>query len=138
MLTSYRDITSPETSIMTSLAAQWLYLPPIDSADVVHRHDDGTWRIDCYTNLKSAGAIEYRYMIGVYPSGSMRPLLLVTCETSAALELSNPGEFALGVFLPEGHQTLDVASDYRDWMYFLGKAIPIVDAFLTDRQLPQA
>ena len=137
-MTGYGNITPPEIFAMTCPPLQWLYLPLIDTADVVHRHDDGTWRIDCYANLKSAGAIEYRYMIGVYPSGSMRPLLLVTCETSAALELSNPGEFALGVFLPEGHQTLDVASDYRDWMYFLGKAIPIVDAFLTDRQLPQA
>lgn len=127
-----------EIITMTTPAPQWLYLPPIDSADIVHRHDDGTWRIDCYANLKSAGAIEYRYMIGVYPSGSMIPLLFVTCETSAGLALSNLGEFALGVFLPEGHQTLDVAAEYGEWMYFLGKAIPIVDAFLAESQFPQA
>jgi hypothetical protein len=121
-----------EIFAMTSPVPQWLYLPPVDSADVFHSHDDGTRRIECYTNLKSAGAIEYRYMVGVYPSGSMKPLLLVTSETSAGLELSNPGEFALGVFLPNGHRTLDVAAEYGQGAYFFEKAAAIVESFLAD------
>lgn len=119
---------------MTSSALQWLYLPPIESADVFHCHDDGTRRIEFYNNLKSAGAIEYRYMVGVYPSGSMRPLLLVTCEGSAGLALSNPGEFALGVFSPSGHRTLDVAAEYGQAAYFLDKAATIVESVLADSQ----
>ena len=97
---------------MIPSAPQWLYLPPIESADVVHRHDDGTMRIECYANLKSSGAIEYRYMVGVYPSGSKKLLALITCESSYFLELGDPGKFALWVFLPEGHHTLDVATEY--------------------------
>ena len=111
---------------------EWLYLPPIESADVMHSHDDGTIRIECYANLKSAGAIEYRYMVGVYPSGSMKPLILVTSETSAFLELSDPGNFALGVFLPEGHRTLAVAPEYGHWNVFLQKAVEIIESLLAE------
>lgn len=123
---------------MIPSAPQWLYLPPIESADVVHRHDDGTMRIECYANLKSSGAIEYRYMVGVYPSGSKKPLALITCETSYFLELSDPGKFALGVFLPEGHHTLDIATEYGHWNVFLKKAAAVVESLLADGQFPEA
>lgn len=117
---------------------EWLYLPPIESADVMHRHDDGTLCIECYANIKSAGAIEYRYMVGVYPSGSMKPLLLVTSETSALLELSEPGKFALGLFLPEGHHTLAIAPEYGHWNVFLQKAVEIIESHLAEGQSPTA
>ncbi len=123
---------------MISPAPQWLYMPPIESADIVHRHDDGRMRIECYANLKSSGAIEYRYMVGVYPSGSKKPLALITCETSYFLELSDPGKFALGVFLPEGHHTLDVATEYGHWNVFLKKAVTVIESLLADSQSPTA
>ena len=115
-----------------SSALQWLYLPPIESADVIHRCDDGNIRIECYVNLKSAGVIAYRYMVGVYPSSSKMPLLLITSETSPLLELSDPGMFALGIFSPEGHCTVGIAPEYGHWNIFLGKAVEIIDTFLTE------
>jgi len=71
-------------------------------------------------------------MVGVYPSGSMKPLLLVTGETSAFLELSDPGKFALGVFLQEGHRTIAVAPKYGHWNAFLQKAVEIIESLLAE------
>jgi len=137
-LSSYGDISPEKIFAMISSALQWLYLPPIDSADVIHCHDDGAMRIECYANLKSSGAIEYRYMVGVYPSGSKKPLVLITCETSTFLELSDPGKFALGVFLPKGHRTLDVATEYGHWNVFLKKAVEVIESLLADGLSPTA
>ena len=116
---------------MIAPATEWLYLPPIESADLLHTLDDGVQRIELYHNLKSAGAIEYRYMIGVYPSGtSMRPRLLVTCERSAGLELEYPGQFALGVFTPQGHHTLAIGKEYGQWNIFLDKSAEVISTWL--------
>lgn len=65
-------------------------------------------------------------------------LILVTSETSAALELSASGQFALGVFLPHGHRTLDVAAEYGEGEYFFNKAAAIIESFLTNSQFVAA
>lgn len=107
-----------------------LYLPCVESADVIKTLDDGLLRIEIYTNIKTFGVIDYHYMVGVYPSGKKLPLLLVACESSAGLAQEGRGSYALGAFSEAGHATLDVSDDYINYGHFLRKASEYIDQWL--------
>lgn len=109
------------------LASRWLYLPPIESLEVLHNHDDGNAHVQLCGNIRSVGLIEYRFMVIVRRSGEQTPLLLITAETSDALERENPGQFALGLFRPNGHHTLAIAPEFGTFEGFAAAAGKLID-----------
>ena len=55
----------------------------------------------------------------------MFPLFMVAAEQSDLLALR--GEWALGVFRPDGHQTIDISEDYGNWYSFHAAALLLID-----------
>lgn len=116
-----------ETTAPDDLASRWLYLPPLESYDVLHNYDDGNAHVQLCGNIRSVGLIEYRFMVVVRRSGDKTPLLLITAETSDALEREHPGQFALGLFRPDGHHTLAIGPEYGAFGGFASAAGKLID-----------
>ena len=116
-----------ETIAPDDLASRWLYLPPLESYDVLHNYNDGNAHVQLCGNIRSVGMIEYRFMVVVRRSCEHMPLLLITAETSDALEREHPGKFALGLFRPNGHHTLNIATEYGTFEGFAAAAGKLID-----------
>lgn len=116
------ETTTHDTSLPT-----WQYLPPIEYGEKVQSLGGGAGlRVVFYKNLRSTGAVHYRYLATVYLGDTMFPLFMVTAETSDLLALEGKGEWALGVFRPEGHATVDISDDYGHWFSFLHAALVLI------------
>jgi hypothetical protein len=116
-------ITTPETTMetetQTNALPTWQYLPPIEYGEQVESIGGAPGlRVVFYNNLRSIGSVHYRYLATVYVGDTMFPLFMVTAETSELLALEGKGEWALGVFRPEGHTAADISDDYGNWYSF--------------------
>jgi hypothetical protein len=140
-LPRFMAVTSPETIMETvtqtetqpSALPTWQYLPPIEYGETVQSFGGAPGlRVVFYTNLRSSGMVQYRYLAAVYLGDTMFPLFMVTAETSAPLALEGTGEWALGVFRPEGHATVDISDDYGSWHPFVAAAMGLIAAEFPD------
>lgn len=118
-----------EAELPASQLPTWQYLPPIEYGETVQSfgHAPGL-RVVFYNNLWSSGAVHYHYLATVYVGDTMFPLFMVAAETSALLSLEGKGEWALGVFRPEGHSTRGVSDDYGSWHPFVAAAMELIAA----------
>jgi hypothetical protein len=118
--------TIMETAIPDSAWPTWHYLPTIEYGEKVQSYGGGAGlRVVYYNNLRSTGAIQYRFLATVYAGDTMFPLFMVAAEQSDLLALR--GEWALGVFRPDGHQTIDISEDYGNWYSFHAAALLLID-----------
>jgi len=130
-------VTSPETTMATGTETNplptWQYLPPIEYGETVQSFGGAPGlRVAFYTNLRSSGAVQFRYLAAVYVGDTMFPLFMVTSETSPGLALDGKGKWALGVFRPEGHATKDISPDYGNWHPFVAAAMELIAAEFPD------
>lgn len=117
----------------------WGYFPPIEYGETVQSFGGAPGlRVVFYTNLRSSGMVQYRYLATVYVGDTMFPLFMVTSETSPGLALEGKGEWALGVFRPEGHSTMDIADDYGSWHPFVAAAMELIAAEFPDSNRAQS
>jgi hypothetical protein len=119
----------PETSANPTTALPvWQYLPPIEYGEIVESVGGAPGlRVVYYNNLRSSGTVHYRYLAAVYVGDTMFPLFMVTAESSPMLVLEGKGEWALGVFRPEGHATVDFSEDYGSWHPFVVAAMDLIE-----------
>lgn len=111
----------------------WGYFPPIEYGETVQSFGGAPGlRVVFYTNLRSSGMVQYRYLATVYVGDTMFPLFMVTAETSPGLALEGKGAWALGVFRPDGHATMDIADDYGSWHPFAAAAMELIAAEFPD------
>ncbi|GAB1395160.1 hypothetical protein MASR1M60_33240 [Rhodocyclaceae bacterium] len=116
-----------ETETQTNPLPTWHYLPPIEYGETVQSFGRAPGlRVVFYDNLRSSGMVQYRYLAAVYVGDTMFPLFMVAAESSALLELEGKGTWALGVFRPEGHATVDFSEDYGSWHPFVAAAMELI------------
>lgn len=128
-----------ETEAQTNALPSWEYFPPIEYGEKVQSIGGSPGlRVVFYNNLRSTGAVHYRYLATVYQGDTMFPLFMVTAETSDLLALEGKGEWALGVFRPEGHATVDISDDYGNWFSFLHAAMALIKQEFPDSSAVQA
>lgn len=129
-----------ETETETNPLPTWGYFPPIEYGETVQSFGGAPGlRVVFYTNLRSSGMVQYRYLAAVYVGDTMFPLLLmVTAETSPGLALEGKGEWALGVFRPQGHATVDISPDYGSWHPFVAAAMELIAAEFPDSNMVQS
>lgn len=119
-----------EAKTQTNAASElptWQYLPSIEYGEKVESLGGAPGlRVVFYNNLRSSGVVHYRYLATVYVGDTMFPLFMVTAETSERLALEGKGEWALGVFRPEGHATADISDEYGNWYSFKAAAMLLI------------
>lgn len=108
----------------------WEHFPPIEYGEKVQSFGGGAagLRVVFYNNLRSSGAVHYRYLAAVYVGDTMFPLFMVTAETSELLAVEGKGAWALGVFRPQGHAMVDISDDYGSWHPFVAAAMELIAA----------
>lgn len=119
-----------ETAIPESAWPTRHYLPTIEYRQKVGSCGGGVgFRVVDYNNLRSIDTIQYRFLTTVYAGDTMTPLFMVTAEQRDLLALR--GEWALGVFRPFVHQTIDDLGDCGNRQSFHAAAF-----LLMDKKLP--
>lgn len=122
-----------KSATQTDPLPTWHYLPPIEYGETVQSFGGAPGlRVVFYDNLRSSGLVQYRYLAAVYVGDTMFPLFMVTAETSALLELEGKGAWALGVFRPEGHATVEFSEDYGSWHPFVAAAMNLIEKEFPD------
>lgn len=111
----------------------WHYLPPIEYGETVQSFGGAPGlRVVFYDNLRSSGLVQYRYLAAVYVGDTMFPLFMVAAESSPFLASEDQSAWALGVFRPEGHATVEFSEDYGSWHPFVAAAMNLIEKEFPD------
>ena len=78
-----------------------------------------------YNDVKSAGRVEYEFIVGVFDDETDEPVLFVASEVNSMKSKLGGGSHFLGLFPGNGHVNLVNSDDWADAQKFYPKALEI-------------
>jgi hypothetical protein len=102
------------------------YFPVIESAEPRRRFPLGKYTAVLLDNIKSAGGVQYRYILVVFNDESEKPCFFVASEVNTMVEAFGGGSHFLGVFPGNGHENHGDSDDWADLKKFTERALEIV------------
>ena len=107
------------------------YMPDVESMDRLSGGPLGpAHHVVIAGNVKSAGKIEYLYLLVVYEAATEKPVYIVASEANAMRDALGGGSHFLGVFDGNGHANLGDSDDWGDVDRFADKALALAAAHL--------
>jgi hypothetical protein len=76
-----------------------------------------------FDTIKSAGAVQYTFLLGVFDNETQKPVYFVASEVNATAAVFAGGSHFLGVFDGTGHANLGSSDDWADPRKFFPEAI---------------
>jgi hypothetical protein len=76
-----------------------------------------------FDNIKSAGSVEYAFLLSVYENETQEPVYFVVSEVNTMATAFGGGSHFLGVFNGEGHANMGSSDDWGDPRKFFPEAI---------------
>jgi hypothetical protein len=76
-------------------------------------------------NIKSAGSVQYAYLLGVFDNAKQEPVYFVASEVNEMAAVLGGGSHCLGVFDGSGHGNMGFSDDWGDPRKFFPEALRI-------------
>ena len=76
-----------------------------------------------FDNIKSAGSMQYAFLLGVFDDETQKPVYFVASEVNEMAATLGGGSHYLGVFDGSGHASLGSSDDWGDPRKFFPEAI---------------
>ena len=92
----------------------------IGGAPLGERHTIIMW-----DNIKSAGSVQYAYLLGVFDNAKQQPVYFVASEVNQMAAMLGGGSHCLGVFNGSGHASMGFSDDWGDPRKFFPEALRI-------------
>ncbi|MBL8819586.1 MAG: hypothetical protein JNL58_26410 [Planctomyces sp.] len=110
------------------------YMPRVESMNPVANAPLGEQHtVILFDQIKSAGHVEYTFLIAVFDNTSEQPVYFVASEVNSTAQTRGGGSHYLGVFDGNGHSNLGSSDDWGDPKKFFPEAIRIAaEAFGVD------
>lgn len=110
------------------------YMPRVESMNRVAGAPLGAKHtVVLFDQIKSAGRVEYAFLLAVYENASGRPVYFVASEVNSMSRTLGGGSHFLGVFDGNGHANRGDSNDWGDPKKFFPEAIRIAaEAFGVD------
>lgn len=106
-----------------------LYMPAVESMDRLDGGLLGPDHVAILTgNIKSAGQIQYLYLLTVFERATEQPIYIVASEVNGMRDAFGGGSHFLGVFDGRGHLNLGDSDDWADVGLFMKKALALAAA----------
>jgi hypothetical protein len=78
-----------------------------------------------FDDIKSAGSVQYSYLLGVFDNAKQEPVYFVASEVNEMASVLGGGSHCLGVFDGSGHANLGFSDDWGDPRKFFPEAMRI-------------
>jgi hypothetical protein len=105
------------------------YLPRVESMNRVTGAPLGeAHTVVLFDNIKSAGALQYAFLVGVFDNATKSPVYFVSSEVNTTAATFGGGSHFLCIFDGEGHSNLGSSDDWGDAKKFFPKALKIAEA----------
>jgi hypothetical protein len=102
------------------------YMPLVESMNRVGGAPLGDkYTVLMFDKIKSAGSIQYAYLLGVFENVTQEPVYFVAFEVNAMAAAFGGGSHCLGVFDGMGHGNLGFSDDWGDARKFFPEALRI-------------
>jgi len=111
------------------------YMPAITAAEPVAQYSVAGLNAVLLDNIRSAGAIGYRFILVVY-AATGEPCLFVASEVNAMAAELGGGSHFLGVFPGDSHENHGSSDDWANRDLFVKSALAIAEERLTPRSVP--
>lgn len=106
-----------------------MYMPLVASMNRVSTAPIGpNHTVALFDSIKSAGAVEYAYLLVVSDDTTQSPVYCVASEVNGMGASFGVGSHFLGVFTPTGHINLGASDDWGDPHKFFPKALELASA----------
>jgi hypothetical protein len=103
------------------------YLPRVESMNRVAGAPLAPgYTVLLFDNIKSAGAVEYTFLVGVFDDSTQQPVYFVASEVNTTAATLGGGSHYLGLFDGQGHANCGSSDDWGDPKKFFAKALRIV------------
>jgi hypothetical protein len=100
------------------------YMPLVESMNDVHAAPWGEKHsVFLFDHIKSAGSVQYAYLLGVYDNDTQQPVYFVASEVNDLAASLGGGSHFLGVFDSNGHANLGSSDDWGDPRKFFSEAL---------------
>jgi len=100
------------------------YMPRVESVNRVGAVPLGDGHTALlFDNIKSAGAVQYAFLLGVFDNAKQEPVYFVASEVNETASVFGGGSHYLGVFDGSGHANLGSSDDWGDPRKFFPEAI---------------
>src|SRR5438309_2046596 len=76
-----------------------------------------------FDQIKSAGHVEYAFLVAVFDNATQRPVYFVASEVNSTAETFGGGSHFLGVFDGDGHANRGASDDWGDPKKFFPEAL---------------
>lgn len=80
-----------------------------------------------FDNIKSAGSVQYAFLLGVFDNATREPVYFVASEVNEMAAAIGDGSHFLGVFTGEIHANMGSSDDWGDPRKFFSKAIRLAE-----------
>jgi hypothetical protein len=110
------------------------YMPRVESMNRVAAAPLGAAHtLILFDQIKSAGRVEYAFLVAVYSNATQTPVYFVASEVNSMAATLGGGSHYLGVFDGQGHANRGASDDWGDPKKFFPEAIRIAaEAFSID------
>jgi hypothetical protein len=78
-----------------------------------------------FDNIKSAGSVQYSYLLAVYDNETQKPVYFVASEVNQMAAALGGGSHCLGIFDGSSHANMGFSDDWGDPLKFFPEAIRI-------------
>lgn len=103
------------------------YVPRVESMNRIGGGPLGdAHTVIMWDQIKSAGAVQYAYLVGVFENATEKPVFFVASEVNQMAGVLGGGSHCLGVFSGSGHAGLGFSDDWGDPRKFFPEALRIV------------
>ena len=111
------------------------YMPRVESMNRVAGAPLGEKHtVILFDQIKSAGSVEYTFLVAVFDNVNQQPVYLVASEVNSMANTLGGGSHFLGVFDGNGHANRGSSDDWGDPKKFFPEAIRIAaEAFDVDQ-----
>ncbi len=104
------------------------YVPSVESMNRVAGAPLGAKHtIILFDQIKSAGSVQYTFLVAVFDNASQQPVFFVASEVNSMAETLGGGSHYLGVFDGNGHANRGASDDWGDPKKFFPKAVRIAE-----------
>ncbi|MDB5298795.1 MAG: hypothetical protein JWO87_458 [Phycisphaerales bacterium] len=115
-----------------------MYAPQVQSMNRVAGAPLGTAHsVLLFDNIKSAGAIQYAFLLGVFENATKQPVYFIASEVNTTAATLGGGSHFLGIFNGQGHANLGASDDWGDPKKFFPKALSLAQERFAPEQ-PEA
>lgn len=102
------------------------YIPMIASANSRTHYTLGKYTAILFDKIRSAGAVEYKFVLAVFDEQTKSPCLFVASEVNSTVKEFGGGSHFLGVFPGHGHENMGASDDWADIDKFTIRALAVV------------